>query len=56
MHVLNRKSFAGPAALRSRKLTVLRVKQRTIASSMAMCYSDVRAYSNYILSLAKQRH
>ena len=35
MHVLSRKSFAGPAALRSRNLTVFQLRNRTIASCMA---------------------
>ena len=35
MHVLSRRSFAGPAALRSQKLCVLLGRNRTIASSMA---------------------
>ena len=56
MHVLSRKSFAGPAALRSQKLTVSQSNTVRYSAICPTSYSDLRAYSNYILSLAKQRH
>ena len=57
MHVLSRKSFAGPAALRSRKLDVLQRRNATLASCRQLyLFRGFESSPSYFLSLAKQRH
>ena len=56
MHVLSRKSFAGPSAAQSKTDSVA-VKNRKIDSCMEYeLFGPSSLLVSYILSLAKQRH
>ena len=53
MHVLSRKSFAGPAALRSRKLDVLQRRNATLASCRQLyLFRGFESSPSYFLSIA----